>query len=315
MNEQKKITVVVPAYNEEDVIDECYRRVIDVFSNLDYKLELIFVNDGSCDNTFSLLNELSSKDENVVVIDLSRNFGKEIAMSAGIDFATGDAAVIIDADLQDPPELIVDFVKYWEQGYDNIYGKRIKRDGESWFKKATANMFYKVLGNLSDTQIPVNTGDFRLISRQAIDALKELREQHRFMKGLFSWVGFNTKEVEYNRAPRFAGDTKWNYWRLWNFALEGITSFSIAPLKIATYVGGFISSLSFVYAIYIVVKTFIYGADVAGYPSQMVITLLLGGMNLAAIGIIGEYLGRMFNETKNRPLYLVKKVINRKKAV
>jgi len=310
MTAQKKITVIVPAYNEEDVIGECYRRVIDVFKDNQYELELIFVNDGSSDNTFTLLNELSTKDERVTAIDLSRNFGKEIAMSAGIDFATGDAAVIIDADLQDPPELIADFIKYWEDGYDNVYGKRISREGESWLKKITANMFYKVLGNLSDTQIPVNTGDFRLISRQAIDALKELREQHRFMKGLFSWVGFNVKEVEYNRAPRFAGDTKWNYWSLWNFALEGITSFSIAPLKIATYVGGFISSLSFIYAIYIIIKTFIYGADVPGYASQMVITLMLGGMNLAAIGIIGEYLGRMFNETKNRPLYLIKRVIN-----
>lgn len=309
MCEQKKITVIVPAYNEEDVIDECYKRIIGVFDGLDYNLELVFINDGSRDTTLSLLSDLSSKDERVVIIDLSRNFGKEIAMSAGIDFATGDAAVIIDADLQDPPELITEFIRYWEEGYDNIYGKRTKREGETWLKKVTANSFYKILGKLSDTDIPVNTGDFRLISRQAIDALKELREQHRFMKGLFSWIGYNTKEVEYCRSPRFAGNTKWNYWHLWNFALEGITSFSIAPLKIATYVGGFISSLSFIFAIYIIIKTFIFGADVAGYASQMVITLLLGGMNLAAIGIIGEYLGRMFNETKNRPLYLIKRVI------
>lgn len=309
MNERKIITVIVPAYNEEEVVEACFSRIVNVFEDINYELELVFVNDGSSDNTFKILNDLAKKDDRVIAIDLSRNFGKEIAMSAGIDYATGDAAVIIDADLQDPPELIHDFIQYWEEGYDNVYGKRTKREGETWAKKLTASFFYKILGYLSDIYIPENTGDFRLISRQAIDSLKTLRERHRFMKGLYSWIGYNTKAVEYQRAPRFAGNTKWNYWRLWNFALEGITSFTIAPLKMATYIGGTISILSFIYAIYIIIKTFIYGIDVPGYASQMVAILLLGGMNLAALGIIGEYLGRMFNETKNRPLYLVKHVV------
>lgn len=313
MSERNKITVIVPAYNEEEVIEACYNRIVNVFLDINYELELVFVNDGSSDNTFIFLSDIANTDDRVVVINLSRNFGKEVAMTAGIDYATGDAAVIIDADLQDPPELIHDFIKYWQKGYDNVYGKRTKREGETWTKKITASIFYKILGCLSDTYIPENTGDFRLISRQAIDSLKTLRERHRFMKGLYSWIGYNTKAVEYKRAPRFAGNTKWNYWRLWNFALEGITSFTIAPLKIATYIGVTISSLSFIYAIYIVIKTLIYGIDVPGYASQMVTILLLGGMNLAALGIIGEYLGRMFNETKKRPLYLIKCVVRSSK--
>ena len=315
MEKRKTISVIVPAYNEQEVLEVCWERVDTVFKSLDYELELIFINDGSRDSTLEVLGTLAQRDPRVLVIDLSRNFGKEIAVSAGLDHATGDAAVIIDADLQDPPELIGEFIKWWEQGYDNIYGKRTVREGETWVKKATASAFYKIVGRMSRIEIPENTGDFRLISRRVIDALKELREHHRFMKGLFAWVGFSTKAIEYRRSPRFAGTTKWNYWGLWNFAIEGITSFSTAPLKAATYAGGLISFGAFAFAGIILVKTVIYGIDVPGYASQMIITLLLGGVNLAALGVIGEYLGRMFNETKKRPLYFVNRTIRQSETV
>ncbi|MGH9891562.1 MAG: glycosyltransferase, partial [bacterium] len=217
----------------------------------------------------------------------------------------GDAVVVIDADLQDPPELIPEFIGHWRSGYDVVYAKRTARDGESLLKKASAHAFYRLMQRVSRVKIPEDTGDFRLLSRRAVNALKQLKERHRFMKGLFAWIGYAQKAVEYRRVPRFAGETKWNYWRLWNFALDGITSFTTGPLKIAAYTGMFVSLLAILFAAFIVYKTLVFGEPVQGYPSLMVVVLLLGGVQLFSIGIIGEYLGRMFNETKNRPLYLV----------
>jgi polyisoprenyl-phosphate glycosyltransferase len=297
------LSVVVPAYNEETVLPAFHRRLVDVLTALGAPWEILYVNDGSSDGTMEVLAQL--KEPRVAVIALSRNFGKEIAMTAGLDHASGDAVIVIDADLQDPPELIPELVRKWREGYDVVYARRSARDGESVLKKATAKMFYSVIGRLSDVGIPENVGDFRLLSRRAVEALHGLRERHRFMKGLFSWIGYPQTAVSYRRDPRFAGETKWNYWRLWNFAIDGITSFSIAPLKIATYLGLLTAVGAFIYAAVIIFKTLMYGEPVRGYPSMMVVMLFLGGVQLICLGMIGEYLGRMFNETKRRPLYLI----------
>tara|TARA_R110002096_G_scaffold309403_1_gene503895 strand:- start:16176 stop:17120 length:945 start_codon:yes stop_codon:yes gene_type:complete len=314
LSQDKKISVIVPCYDEEDVINVCYERIVDVFNSIDELLELIFINDGSTDETVELIRGICQQDDRVVLIDLSRNFGKEAAMSAGIDYMTGDAAIILDADLQDPPEVIPVFIEQWKNGYDNIYGVRTKRDGESWFKKKTAQHFYQILKKMSFVDIPQNAGDFRLLSRRAVDAIKELPERQRFMKGLFAWIGFNTAAVEYERHARVAGETKWNYWNLWNFALEGITSFSTLPLRLASYIGISISLISFIYAVFIFIRTLLYGTSVDGYASQMVVILFLGGLQLLFLGVIGEYLGRIFNETKDRPLYMTKEIINPPRA-
>ena len=303
------ISVVAPAYNEEAVLPEFHKRLTAVFDGLDCDLEIVYVNDGSRDGTAAVLHALRAQDPRVTLVDLSRNFGKEIAMTAGFDHACGDAVVVIDTDLQDPPELIPEMIRLWRAGNDIVYAQRTAREGESWFKKVTASAFYRLIQRLSRVQIPQDTGDFRLMSRRAVDALLQLREHHRFMKGLFAWVGFPSVALAYRRDPRFAGDTKWNYWKLWNFALEGITSFTTVPLRMASYMGLVISLFAFAYAAYIVYKTLVYGEDVRGYPSLMVVVLLLGGIQLASLGIIGEYLGRMFNETKQRPLYFTQAVL------
>lgn len=303
----KLISVVAPVYNEEDVIHEFHHRLMAVLSNLQHEVEVIYVNDGSKDSSLALLSSLAADDDRIGVVDLSRNFGKEIAMTAGLDHCRGDAVVVIDTDLQDPPELIVDFIREWEDGFDVVYGRRRSRQGETWLKKKTAQWFYSLIKSVSDVEIPENVGDFRLLSRRALDSLLQLREKHRFMKGLFSWVGYSQKAIDYDRCPRYAGDTKWNYWRLWNFALEGITSFTVSPLIISTYVGFVTSLVAFFYGGFVIVKTLLFGNSVPGYPSLLVVILFLGGIQLMALGVIGEYVGRMFNETKNRPLYLVNK--------
>lgn len=300
-----KLSVVVPVYNEAEGLQEFHRRVSTVLQSLPYRSEVVYVNDGSTDESIQVIKTLKMADPRVAIVDLSRNFGKEIAMTAGFDHSCGDAVVVIDADLQDPPELIPKLTAEWEQGFDVVYAQRTRREGESSFKKATAYAFYRVIQNVSRVAIPEDTGDFRLLSRRAVCALVQLREQHRFMKGLFAWIGFPQKKVLYSRFPRYAGQTKWNYWKLWNFALEGITSFTIAPLKIATYLGLLVAFASLVYASVIVFKTLVYGNPVAGYPSLMVTILFLGGVQLIGIGIVGEYVGRMFNETKGRPLYFL----------
>ena len=300
------LSVVVPAYNEEAVLPEFHSRLSAVLHGLGCEAEIVYVNDGSSDGTARVITDLRERDGRVVLVDLSRNFGKEIAMTAGFDHAQGAAVVVIDADLQDPPELIPELLKEFHNGYDVVYAQRVSRAGERAFKKASAFLFYRLIQAATRVKIPADTGDFRLLSRRALDALGKLREQHRFMKGLYAWIGFPQKAVPYHRDPRKAGQTKWNYWKLWNFALEGFTSFTIAPLKVATYLGITTAFAAFVYALWVIYKTLVYGEPVAGYPSLMVVILFLGGVQLMTIGVLGEYLGRMFDETKGRPLYFVK---------
>jgi polyisoprenyl-phosphate glycosyltransferase len=299
------LSIIAPAYNEEKVLPAFQERMAAVLDKLDMDSEIVYINDGSRDNTAGVIESLRARDPRVAFVNLSRNFGKEIALTAGLDHARGDAVIVIDTDLQDPPELIPDLIKEWRNGYDVVYAKRTKREGESWLKKLTAAAFYRVMRRVSRVQIPEDTGDFRLLSRRAVEALGKLREQHRFMKGLFAWIGFPQKAVEYRRDPRAAGKTSFNYWKLWNFALEGITSFTTAPLKIATYVGLVTALVAFGFGAVIILKTLIYGDEVRGYPSLMVTVLFLGGLQLFFIGVIGEYLGRVYNETKNRPLYFL----------
>jgi glycosyltransferase involved in cell wall biosynthesis len=296
----------VPVFNEEKVISEFHKRIVRVLETIPLKTEIVYVNDGSTDNTLKFIQSFRTKNRSVAIVDLSRNFGKEIALTAGIDLAKGDSVVVIDADLQDPPELIPELVKHWKDGYDVVYAKRIARAGERVLKKATAHTFYRVMNRVSKLKLPEDTGDFRLMSRRAVNSLKELREHHRFMKGLFVWIGYRQKAITYERDARYAGKSKWNYWRLWNFALEGITSFTTAPLLAASYLGLLTSLTAFMYAVYVVYKTLVYGDPVKGYPSLMVVILFLGGIQLLAIGVIGEYIGRIFNETKRRPLYILK---------
>jgi glycosyltransferase involved in cell wall biosynthesis len=300
------ISIVVPAYNEADGIGEFNRRLADVRRKLPESSEVIYVNDGSRDDTLAILQQLRERDPTIAIVNLSRNFGKEIALTAGLDHSHGDAVIVIDADLQDPPELIPALIKHWrEDEADVVFARRCSRAGENWFKKVTAYGFYRVINALSRQTVPVDTGDFRLLSRRAVDAITMLRERHRFMKGLFVWIGYRQVSVPYERDPRFAGTTKWNYWRLWNFSLEGITSFSIGPLKVATYIGLLTAISAVFYGTFIIGRTILFGNPVPGYPSLLVFILFLGGIQLVSLGIIGEYVGRVFNETKQRPLYLV----------
>ncbi len=299
------LTVVVPAYNESDGLREFQRRLASVLDGLDLQCSVLYVDDGSRDDTFAVMESLRAADARVATLKLSRNFGKELAMTAGIDHCDADAVVMIDADLQDPPELIAQFVRLWREGYDVIYGTRASRAGETALKKFTSSAFYRVMERLSDKPIPRDTGDFRLMSRRVVDALKQLRERQRFMKGLFTWVGYRQTSLVYERDGRFAGETKWNYWKLWNFALEGITSFSSAPLKLATYIGFFSATFAFLFGVWVFAKALMFGDPVKGYPSLMVVVLFLGGLQLMALGVIGEYLGRTYVEAKQRPLYLI----------
>ena len=303
------LSVLVPVYNEIDVLPEFHRRLTAVLVACVPAYEVMYVNDGSTDGSLAWLEALCDRDPAVALVDLSRNFGKEIAMAAGLDHVVGEAVVVIDADLQDPPEVIPRLLEQWHAGYDNVFARRRRREGETWLKKASAAWFYKLIGRLSRVDIPRDTGDFRLLSRRAVQALRQLREQHRFMKGLFAWIGYPSIAVEYDRDPRMAGQTKFNYWKLWNFAIEGITSFTIAPLKMATYFGLAVALVAFVAIVAIIVKTVLFGDPVKGYPSLMSVVLFLGGIQLLALGALGEYIGRMFNETKGRPLYFTKQVI------
>lgn len=307
---------MAPAYNEEEVIEKFYLRTRAVLQQLNLEWEIVFANDGSHDRTPHIIRRLMAADDRIGMVDLSRNFGKEIALTAGLDHAAGDAVVVIDCDLQDPPELIIEFVRLWEaEGYDVIYAQRTSRTGESAIKRGTAYLFYRLMNGLSDRPIPTDTGDFRLMSRRALDALLQAREHHRFMKGLFAWVGFRQIAVPYAREPRAAGESKWNYWKLWNFSIEGITSFSIRPLQLSSYFGFVTALVAVVYGSFMILRTIFYGNPVAGYPSLLVIVLFLGGVQLLSIGIIGEYLGRMFNETKRRPLYFTQEILPSRVAV
>jgi len=302
------LTVVVPAFNESTSLREFHARLAAVFDTLDLTCAVLYVDDGSRDDTWQLMESLRAADTRVATLKLSRNFGKELAMTAGLDAADADAVVVIDADLQDPPELIVQFVAAWREGYDVVYGTRSTRAGESGAKKFTSAAFYRVMEKLSATPLPRDTGDFRLMSRRALDALKKLRERQRFMKGLFAWVGFRQKSIVYERDARFAGSSKFNFWRLWNFAIEGITSFSTVPLRLATYVGLLTAFAAFVFGVFVFVKAVFYGDVVRGYPTLLLVILFLGGVQLMALGMIGEYLGRLYMEAKQRPLYLVEEL-------
>ena len=304
--DNKKLSIIIPMYNEEESLPYLYKRLVELAKRIDkYQLEFLFVNDGSKDNSLKIVKEYRKKDSRVQYLNLSRNFGKEVAMGAAFDYVTGDVVAIIDADLQDPPELIVDMLKFYEQGYDDVYAKRRNRKGETWLKKFTSKAFYRVLESVSNVPIQKDTGDFRLLSRRAIEALKAFPEKQRYTKGMFSVIGFKKKEIEYDRDPRVAGSTKWNYFKLMDLAIEGITSFTTAPLRIATIIGVLSAIGSFIYMIFTIVKTVVYGVDVPGYASLICILLMLGGIQLICLGLIGEYIGRIFIEVKGRPLYFV----------
>jgi len=300
-----QLTVIVPAYNEAAVLDTFHERLARVLDQLPLDSSVLYVDDGSADRTWEIIEALTQRDPRAGGLKLSRNFGKEAAMTAGLDEADADAVVVIDADLQDPPELIPALVEQWRAGYDVVYATRSARAGETGFKRFTSAAFYRAMEKLSDTAVPRDTGDFRLLSRRALDALRQLRERQRFMKGLFAWIGYRQTAVRYERDPRHAGQTKWNYWRLTQLAIEGITSFSTAPLRLATWTGVSASLLAFAYGIWVLIKALIYGDPVRGYPTLMVVILFLGGVQLLALGVIGEYLGRSYAESKQRPLYFI----------
>lgn len=309
----KLISILIPAYNEEPVLDKLFARLANLANDTkDYDFEFLFVNDGSKDKTLEIIKGYAETDSRVSYINFSRNFGKEIGMIAGLDHVQGDATVIIDADLQDPPELIPEMLKLWEEGYDDVYAKRRSRDGESWVKKFTSKAYYKTLQKVTHVPIQEDTGDFRLLDRRVVEAIKQFRDSQRNAKAIFSWVGFHKKEILYDRDPRAAGETKWNYIKLVNLALDGITSFTTAPLRISTYIGVIVSFATFVYLVFLVIRTIFFGTDLAGYPSMMAVILFLGGVQLLSLGVIGEYIGRIFNETKQRPLYLIEEYHNGK---
>ena len=301
-----ELSIIIPIYNEEDNLDYLFERLESVLENLNTNYEIICINDGSKDNSLEALKKHNLRNPHIKVVNFSRNFGKEVALSAGLDYSSGAAAIPIDADLQDPPELIEQLVAKWQEGYDVVYATRRVRD-EGWFKNFTASGFYRVISKISKTQIPANTGDFRLIDRRVIEALKQMPERNRFMKGMFAWVGFKQTSVFFDRPQRYKGSTSWNYWKLWNFAIDGITSFSSVPLKIWTYVGLLISFFAFIYASFLIIRIILRGyIDVPGYASTLVIILFFGGIQLITLGVIGEYLGRVYEEVKARPLYFVR---------
>ncbi|GIU41173.1 glycosyl transferase family 2 [Shewanella sairae] len=302
------LSVVVPLFNESLMIKPLIERLTKVLSTLDERSEIVFVDDGSSDDSWQQVSELPLVDNEYQCIKLSRNFGKEAAMSAGLEHARGLAVIMLDADLQDPPEMIPDMLVQWRAGYDIVNMKRRKRLGETWFKRFSAACFYKLMNWVSDSPVPENVGDFRLMSRQVVDSIKALPERNRFMKGLFSWPGFSQKTLEFDRDPRFVGDTKWNYGKLFGLAMDGITSFSFKPLRLATWCGVITAMSAFAYGGWIVANTLIFGGSVAGYPSLMVVQLALAGIQLLALGLIGEYLGRVFVEVKQRPIYLIEEV-------
>lgn len=306
MSTKKLISILIPAYNEAEVLRHLYERLNKLAGETPgYNFEFLFVNDGSRDKTLEIIKRFAADDNRIAYVNLSRNFGKETAMIAGLDHVRGDATVIIDADLQDPPELIPEMIKYWEEGYDDVYARRASREGESWLKKTTSKNFYRVLQKSTHVPIQRDTGDFRLLDRRCVEALKQLRESQRYTKGMFSWIGYKKKEITYDRDPRFAGETKWNYMKLLDLAVEGIVSFTTAPLRWSTIFGSVVSVAAFIYIVYLLVRPLFGVPTGEGYSSLMAVILFLGGVQLLSLGIIGEYIARIFNETKQRPLYFV----------
>ena len=303
----KKISILIPCYNEEKSLPLLYPELVKLMdANQGYDWELMFVNDGSVDGTLAELQRLRQQDSRVSYVDLSRNFGKEAAMLAGFDYVTGDCTVIMDADMQHPPTLIPELIKWWEQGYDDVYAKRKSRGRESWLRKRMSLLFYKVLQLSSRFDVLQNVGDFRLLYRKCINALRKMRESERYTKGMYCWIGFKKKEVEFVQGDRVAGDSSWSYGRLFSLAIDGITSFTSLPLRISTVIGFIVSLLAFCYMVFVFTEALIWGDPVQGYPTLVVLILFLGGIQLLSLGIIGEYIGRIYNETKNRPDYIVR---------
>lgn len=307
--QEKLLSIVVPVYNEQEVIDETFKRLTEVFKDYFMKVEYIFINDGSKDNTYIKLTQIAKNNPEVRIINFARNFGHQIAITAGMDYAKGDAVVIIDADLQDPPEVIKQMVEKWQEGYDVVYGKRLQREGETFFKKFTAKMFYRFINNMTDVNLPVDVGDFRLIDRKVCDAMKCLPERSRYVRGLVSWVGFKQTSVEYKREKRFAGETKYPLKKMIKLAGDGIFSFSYKPLKLATFTGMIISALSFIYLIVVLIQKFVKNDVASGWASSMAVSLFFNGVMLIVLGIMGEYVGRIYEEVKARPLYIVGELI------
>lgn len=306
----KKVSILVPAYNEEESLPLLYAELATLMNSQElfdrYEWEVLFVNDGSKDNTLEVLRNLRQRDARINYVDLSRNFGKENAMLAGFDFVTGDCMIIMDADLQHPPHVIPEMLKKWEDGYDDVYAKRLTRGKESWLRKRLSMAFYNLLSKGTRIEMLRNVGDFRLLDRRCIDALRSLRESERYTKGLFCWIGYKKAFVEFEQGDRLAGESSWNMVGLFRLAVDGIVSFTTFPLRIATILGGIISLSAFIYAIYILIKTLLFGDPVAGFPTLLCVILFLGGIQLLCIGMIGEYIARMFNEVKRRPVYLVR---------
>lgn len=308
MAQRPLVSIVTPFYNEGEGVKHFYQVMARTMEKLpDFDFEIVCVDDGSRDNTLEQLIAISKTDPRVTVLEFSRNFGKEPAMTAGIDATSGDCVIPIDADLQDPPALISDMLKKWQDGAEVVLAKRVDRSTDTYAKRTTALMFYRIHNALSNIQIPENVGDYRLMDRVVVDALKQLPERQRFMKGLFAWVGFKTATIEYARDARLVGDSKFSGWKLWNFAIEGITSFSLVPLKIWVYIGGLGALFAILYATFIVVRTIIFGIDLPGYASLLVVTLFFASLQLISLGVIGEYIGRIYFESKQRPLYLIRK--------
>lgn len=305
----KKISILIPCYNEEASLPLFYVELTKVMSDpklSQYDWELLLVNDGSKDKTLDIIKRLREADNRVSYVDLSRNFGKEKAMLAGFDYVTGNCMIIMDADLQDPPTLIPEMVSWWEQGYDDIYAKRKSRGEESWLRKSFSLLFYKILQKTTKIEVLQNVGDFRLLDKSCIEALRKIRESERYTKGMFCWIGFRKKEILFDRGDRVAGKSAWNFWSLFSLAIEGITSFTTSPLRISSIFGFIVSILAFVYMAFFLVKTWIFGDPVQGFPTLITVILFLGGVQLIAIGILGEYIARIFNETKNRPTYIAR---------
>ena len=308
--QEKTVSLLAPMYNEEEALTEFFPAVNQVLEEIGINYEIVCVNDGSTDNTLSLLEELAKDDPRIKVVSFSRNFGKEPAMTAALDYATGDAVIPIDADLQDPPEVMEEMIKLWlEDGYDVVNARRASRKSDSLAKRTSAGWFYKIFNQISEYPIPENVGDYRLMDRRVVDVIKVLPEKDRFMKGIYAWAGFKTATIEFVRTERVSGQTSFNYWKLWNFALTGITSFTTIPIRIGTYLGLLISTLSFIYAFITIFKTLILGVDVPGFASILVAVLFLGGIQLFFLGMLGEYIGRIYKEVKNRPIYVVDKAI------
>ena len=305
----KKVSLLIPFYNEQEVLPLLFEKLQELMDGNDgYEWEVVMVNDGSVDGSLCAVKQMRQRDSRFRYIDLSRNFGKEVAMIAGLDYVTGDCVVIMDADLQHPPHLIPDMLKLWEEGYDDIYGKRKNRGKEPWLRKQLSLLYYRLLQKTTKVQVLQNVGDFRLLDRICIDALCSMRESQRYTKGMFQWIGFKKKELLFDQEDRAAGNTKWNYLKLVGLAIDGITSYTTSPLKIATIMGLIVSLCAFCYMLFVIVKALFVGDPVAGYPTIMVVMLFLGGVQLLSLGIIGEYIGRIFNETKNRPVYFVREI-------